>query len=117
MAGGDNPGPGRSGNTWARCLVDDIAVFRAKEGPTASSPLLLRVETVLWPTAAKQAGKWYGGNVKVADGFISRWHRVEVENSWLLLAHEDVKEKDEKYQGEGGGGGSHTDTAVDASRK
>ena len=39
MAGGENPGPGRPENNWAKCLVDDLRVFRATEGSTESIPL------------------------------------------------------------------------------
>ena len=74
MAGGKNPGPARPEKTWARCLVDDIAVFRAKEGSTKNSPWSFEVNTVLWPTAAKQTGKWCRGIMKAADGFTARWH-------------------------------------------
>ena len=34
MADGENPGPSWPGKTWTRRLVDDIVVFRAKEGST-----------------------------------------------------------------------------------
>ena len=47
MAGGVNPK--RLENNWAQCLVDDIRVFEATGGSKDSFPLLLRVETVLWP--------------------------------------------------------------------
>ena len=105
MIGGENPGPGRPGKTWARCLVDDIAVFKAKEGSTETSHLLLGVETVLWPTAANKGGTWYRGIVKAANGFMARWHRAEVEKSWLRHVNEKFKMKDEGREGEGGGGG------------
>ena len=56
MAGGENPGPGRPEKNWAQCLVDDLRVFGATEGPTESVPLVFGVETVLSPTAAKKEG-------------------------------------------------------------
>ena len=59
MAGGENPRPGRPEKNWAKCLVDDLRVFRATEGSTQSVPLEFGVETVLWCTAAKKGGKWY----------------------------------------------------------
>ena len=51
-------------NNWAQCLVDDLRVFRAAEGSTESVPLVFGIETVLWPTAAKKGGKWYGESLK-----------------------------------------------------
>ena len=104
MDGGENPGPGRPGKTWARCLVDDIAVFRARKGSTELSPLLFGVETVQWPTASKRAGKLFRGVVKAEDGFRARWHRAEVEKSWLRHANE-VTEKGEKGKREEGARG------------
>ena len=62
MVGVENPGPGRPEKNWARCLVDDLRVFRATEGSTESVPLVFGVETVLWPPAAKKDGKWYRGS-------------------------------------------------------
>ena len=62
MAGAENPGPGRPEKNWAQSLVDDFRVSRATEGSTESVPLVLGVETVLWPTAAKNGGKWYRGS-------------------------------------------------------
>ena len=60
MAGGKNPGPGRPEQNWAQCLriVRDLRVFRANEGSMESFPLMFRVGTVIWPTAAKKGGKW-----------------------------------------------------------
>ena len=104
LAAHDNPGPGRPGQTSARCLVEEIAVFRAKEGSAETSRLSLEVETVLWPTAVKWAGKWYRGIVNAADGFPARWHRVEVENGWLRHANEDAKKNEGEGRGAGGGG-------------
>ena len=101
MAGGEDPGPGRPGKTWIWCLVDDIAVVRAKEGSTETPPLLFGVETGL---AAKQAGKRYRGIVKAADGFTARWHRAEEERRWRWHANEDVKKKGKKEKGGGRGG-------------
>ena len=67
---------------------------------------MVGVETELWPTAAKKAGKWYRGIVKAADGFTARWHRTEVQKSCLRHADEDVKKKGEKEKGGWGGGGA-----------
>ena len=47
VAGGENPGLGWPGKTWSRCLVDDIAMFRAEERSTETSPLLFGVERAL----------------------------------------------------------------------
>ena len=48
---------------------------------------------------------------------MSRWHRAEVEKSWLRHTNEDATKKGwkEKGGGEGeeGGRGSRTDTTVD----
>ena len=60
MADRENPGPGQPEKQFkvAQCLVDDLSVFRATEGSTESVPLVIGVETVLWPTAAKKGGRW-----------------------------------------------------------
>ena len=52
MAGEENPAPGRPEKNWAKCLVDDLRVFRATERSTERVPSVFGVETVLWPTAA-----------------------------------------------------------------
>ena len=63
MAGGENPGPGRPEKNWAQCLVDDLRVFRATEGPTESVPLVFGVETEqLWPTVPKRVGSGTSGS-------------------------------------------------------
>ena len=72
---------------------------------------------VLWPTVAKQAGRWYRGVVKAADGLMARWHTVEVDKSWLPHAHEDAKKGEKEKGGARGGGRSRTDTADDECRK
>ena len=59
---------------------------------------------------------------KAADGFMTRWHRAEVEKRRLRHANEDAKKNGEKgkergRQRGGGGGQPYTDTAVDHSRK
>ena len=81
MAGGENPGRGRTENNWAQCLTDDLRVFQATEGSTESSPLLFGVEAVLWPRAAKKSGEWNRGVVEAADCFVARWHRDKARRS------------------------------------
>ena len=61
MAGGQNPGPGRPEKNWVQYLVDDPRVCRASEGLTERLPLVLGLEVVLWPTAAKKGGKKHRG--------------------------------------------------------
>ena len=61
-AGGENPGSGRPETNWAQCLVDDLRVFGATEGSTESAPLVFGVETVLWPTAAKEGWEVVSGS-------------------------------------------------------
>ena len=113
-AGGDYPRPCRSENNWAHCLADDLIIFQATEGSTEGYPFLFGVETAFWPRAAKKSGKWYGGVVEAADGFMARWHRDEAERSRLRHAAEDAKNGDK--EGWGGGKGSPTDPAVDECR-
>ena len=104
MAGGVNRGRGRPENNWARCLVDDIRVFEATEGSTDSSPLLFKVETVLWPRAAKKSGNWHRG-IDAAGRFMTRWHRGEAEKSWQHPTAEDAKSSNQgKPEGWVGGG-------------
>ena len=110
MVVGENSGPGRPENIWAQCLTDDLRVFQATEGPTESSPLLFGVETVLWPRAAKNSGKWYLGIFEVTDCFVARWHRDKAQRSRLRHAAEDTKNG-----GKGRAGGersSRTDKTV-----
>ena len=57
----------RPEKNWAQCLVDDLRIFRATEGSTESVPLVLGVETVLWPTAAKKGGKWCARQQKTTN--------------------------------------------------
>ena len=73
IAGGENPGQGRAEKNWAQCLVDDLRVFRVTEGSTESVVLVFGVETVLWPTAAINNGKWYRGVVEAAECLMTRW--------------------------------------------
>lgn len=56
---------------------NDVRVFRATEGSTDGSPLRVRVESVVWPRAAKKNGKWYRGFVDAPDGFMARWSMGE----------------------------------------
>ena len=102
--------------TGAQGLVNDLMVFRATEGSTESFPLVFRVQTVLWPTAAKKGGKWYREVVEAGECFMVRCHRDEAESNWLGHAAEDAK-SDDKEKGTDGWGGSRPDTtAVDKSR-
>ena len=75
MAGEENPAPGRPEKNWAKCLVDDLRVFRATEGSPESIPLVFGAVTVLWSTASKKGGKWYRGVAEAAECFMTRWHR------------------------------------------
>ena len=121
MAGRENPGPGRPGKTWARCLVDDIAVFRAKEGSTETPRLLFGVEMVLWSTAAKQAGKWYRGIAKAADGFMARWHRAEAEKCYSTQTrtprNRHVGRARKRREGGGGGAAVMIPLSIKAEKK
>ena len=92
-------------------------MFKAKEGSAEASPVLFGVESVLWSTtAAKHTGKCHRGTVKgVVDGFMARWHKVDVENSWLRHANEDAKKKGGQEKGRGAGSG--TGTGVDYCRE
>ena len=53
--------------------------------------MVLGVETVVWPTAAKKGGKWYRGVVEAVECLMARWHMYEAESSWLCHAAEDAK--------------------------
>ena len=117
MAGG-NPGPGRPENNWAQCPVVDIRVFEANEGSTDSSPLLLGVETVVRPKAAKESGNGRRGIVDAADRFMARWHRGEAEKSWQRLTAEDAKSSNQgKPGGRGGGAAVLIQLSMDAETK
>lgn len=74
------PGSGRPESTWVQCLADDLKVFGATEGSTQSSPLLFGVGRccgVLWPTVAKNSGKWYQGVAEAMDCLMARWRNNE----------------------------------------
>ena len=107
MAAGVIPGRGQQKNNWARCLVDDIGVFKATKGSTDNSPLLFGVETVLWPKAAKKSGNWHRGIVDAADRFIVNWHRGGAEKSWPRLKQRTPRAATKRNQWDGGGGGEH----------
>ena len=77
---------------------------KSNEGSTEISPILFGVGTVLLPTAATKAGKWYRGIAKAAVGFMARWHRDEVEHHWLRHAIKNAKKMGEKEKGGGRGG-------------
>ena len=115
MTGGENPGPGRQEKNWDRSLVHDLRVFRATDGSTEGVPLVFGVENVLWPTAAKKGGKWYRRVVEAVECFITRWHRDEVEGSWLRHATQDAKRDDKRREGVKSRSSS-TDTDVDECR-
>ena len=59
------------------------------------------VETALWPTAAKKAGKWYRGILEAAEWFMVRWHEAEAE-----LSRQRRASAVDGVQGNGGGGGN-----------
>ena len=99
MGGEENPGLCRPGKNWAQCLTDDIRVVQATEGSTGTSPLLVGVETVPWPRAAKKSGNWYRMVVDAADRFMARWHSGEAEKSWLHHAAVDAKSSDKGKAG------------------
>ena len=108
MADGMNPGRGRPEKNWAQCLVDDIRVLEATEGSTDNSPLLLGVDTVLWPRAAKKNGNWHRGIVGEADRFMTRWHRGEAEKSWQRLTEEEARRSSTQGAPGGRGGGKQS---------
>ena len=62
MANGESPGPGGQPKTWGKCLVDDLKVFRAPEGPTEHSSLMFGIETALEITAACEGGQVVPGD-------------------------------------------------------
>ena len=74
-------------------------VFEAIEGSAYSSPLLFRVETVLWKRAAKKVGNWHRGVVDATNRFMTRWHRGEAEESWQRLTAEDAKSSNQGNPG------------------
>ncbi|MEP3868643.1 MAG: hypothetical protein ABJM32_09625, partial [Parasphingorhabdus sp.] len=81
IAGGGSPKPGGQPKTWPRAIAEDLRVFKATEGSTEDSPLVFGVGTALWPTAAKQTGKWYRGILEAAEQFMGRWHEAEAKLS------------------------------------
>ena len=58
---GEDPKQGAQWKTWNKCVVDDLIVFEATEGPTGHPPLVLAVEIAVWTIPAKKAGKRYRG--------------------------------------------------------
>ena len=131
IAGGENPRPGGQVKTWHRCVVEDLREFRATEGSTELVPLVFGVETALWPTAAKKAGKWYRGILEAAERFMVRWHEAEAELSRQRRAsavggvqgnggrrgNKRSSRKPDQGNAERGGKRSSRETAVDESRK
>ena len=81
MAGAENPRPGGQFNTWHGCIAEDLREFRATERLTELAPLVFGVETALWSTAAKKAGKRYRGMLEAAERFMVKWHKGEAEMS------------------------------------
>ena len=81
MAGGENPRPGGQFKSlaYSRCIIEDLREFRATEGSAEHSPLVFGVETALWSTAAKKAGKWYRGVLEAAERFMVRWHEDDAQ--------------------------------------
>ena len=74
-------------------------MVRSTEGSTESSPLVFGVETALLSTAAKKGDKWYRGVGEAADCFMARWHRDEVEKSWLRTPQRAPRVKTKKRGG------------------
>ena len=66
MAGGENLRPRGQIKIWHRCMVEDLREFRASEGSMGLAPLVVRVETALWSTAEKKAGKRHRGVLEAA---------------------------------------------------
>ena len=62
-------------------IVDSLGEFRVTEGSMDHSPLVFEVETVLWPTTANQAGKWYWNVYEAAEQFMVRCHKDEAQVS------------------------------------
>lgn len=62
--------------------------------------MLFEVETVLWPTAAKKAGKWQRAIVKAVDGCVATWYSADAEPIQMRQAKEDAKKKGDKKKGE-----------------
>ena len=60
-------------------MVETLGKFRFAEGSAEQSPLLFKVETALWSTAAKKAGKWYRGVLEAAERFMVKWHEDEAQ--------------------------------------
>ena len=81
IAGGENPRTGGQCKTWHICVVEDPREIRAIEGSMECVPLVFGVETALWSTTAKKAGKWYRGILEEAERFMVRWHEAEAESS------------------------------------
>jgi len=115
MAGGENPRPGGQSKTWQRCLVDDLGEFGATDGSTEDTPLVFGVETALWSTAAKKAGKWYRGVLEAAKRFMVKWHEDEAGLSRKRRAN--VMDSAQRNGTGGGNKRSRKETAVDESRK
>ena len=132
MAGGENPIPGGQFKTWHSCIVKDLREYRATEGSTEQFPLVFGVETALWPTAAKRAGKWYRGLLQAAERFMVRWHEDEAQLSRQRRASvmggaqgnggrggnmRNGRKPDRGKTGRGGKRRSRRGTAVDEGRK
>ena len=67
--------------TWHIYRVEHLKEFRATEGSTEVAPSVFGVETALWSTAAKKAGRWYRGVLEAAQRFMVKWHEDEAELS------------------------------------
>ena len=80
-AGGENPRPGEQSKTWHRFRIEDLREFRATEGSTEHSPLVVGVETAPWSTAAKTVSEWYRGVFEAAERFTIKWNEDEAKLS------------------------------------
>ena len=78
-AGGENPRPGGQFKTWHRCTVENLREFRATEGSTENFPFVFGVDSVLWSSAAKKAGKWYRMALEATERFMVTWHEDEAQ--------------------------------------
>ena len=74
--------------------------------------MVFGVETAEWTVAARKAGRWYRGALEAAEWFMVRWHKDEADAS--RKRHASAVDG---AQGNGKGGSSRKERAVDDSRK